>query len=78
MAKKELKPIEELTFEAAYAELESIVAALESGEKPLDESMQLYERGQALTKHCTALLDKAELKVQELTDSGLAEFEEEQ
>jgi exodeoxyribonuclease VII small subunit len=67
MAKTATKPIEEMTYEAAFAELEKIVAALESGEKPLEESMLLFERGQALTKRCIGLLDKAELKVRTLT-----------
>ena len=39
------KPIEELTYETAFSELESIVEALESGQRSLDESMSLYERG---------------------------------
>jgi len=67
MAKNETKPIKGLTYEAAFAELETIVAALESGEKPLEESMQLFERGQQLIKHCAELLDKAQLRVQTLT-----------
>lgn len=78
MAKNEPKPIEGLTYEEAVAELEKIVAALESGERPLDESMRLFERGQALTKRCAELLDKAELKVQELAGESLEDFEEDQ
>jgi exodeoxyribonuclease VII small subunit len=67
MPKTEPKPLKGLTYEAAFAELEIIVAALESGEKPLEESIQLFERGQELIKHCAELLDKAQLKVQTLT-----------
>ena len=78
MAKSEPKPIEALTYEEAFAELETIVAALESGERPLEESMLLFERGQALTKRCAELLDKAELKVQALVGDSLADFEEDQ
>jgi exodeoxyribonuclease VII small subunit len=78
MAKTEPKPTEGLTFEVAFAELEKIVAALETGEKPLDDSMQLFERGQYLIRHCVDLLDKAELKVQELTDEGSIDFKEKQ
>ncbi len=74
MAKSEPKPVEGLSFEAAYAELEKIAAALESGEKTLDDSMLLFERGQALVKHCASLLDKAELKVQTLSGEELEEF----
>ncbi|MGA2505527.1 MAG: exodeoxyribonuclease VII small subunit [Anaerolineales bacterium] len=78
MAKSEIKPIEKLSYEEAFAELEKIVAALESGERPLEESMNLFERGQALTKRCAELLDKAELKVKELAGEELADFEENQ
>jgi len=78
MAKNEPKPIEALTYEEAFAELETIVAALESGERPLEESMTLFERGQALTKRCAELLDKAELKVQALVGESLADFKESQ
>ena len=68
-------PVEELTYEQAYAELEGIVAALESEERTLDEAIAQYERGQALAKHCADLLDKAELKVQQLSGDELADFE---
>ena len=68
-------PVEELTYEQAYAELEGIVAALESEERTLDEAIAQYERGQALAKHCAELLDKAELKVQQLSDDDVADFE---
>ena len=78
MAKNEPKPIDALTYEEAFAELEKIVAALESGERPLDESMALFERGQALTKRCSELLDKAELKVQVLVGESLTDFKESQ
>lgn len=78
MAKNEPKPIDGLTYEEAFAELEKIVADLESGERPLEESMILFERGQALTKRCAELLDKAELKVQALTGESLADFKDSQ
>ncbi len=78
MAKNEIKPIEELSYEQAVAELEAIVTALEKGEKPLQESMALFERGQALTKHCADLLEKAELKVRTLVDESLVDFKEDQ
>jgi exodeoxyribonuclease VII small subunit len=78
MAKNENKPIGELSYEQAVVELEAIVTALEKGEKPLQESMALFERGQALTKHCTDLLEKAELKVRTLVDDSLVDFKEDQ
>ena len=70
------KPVDELTYEAAFAELENIVAALENEQRSLDESMALYERGQALVKHCASILDKAELKVKQLTGDALNDLEE--
>ncbi len=78
MSKTETKPIEKLTYEEAYAELDGIVSVLESGEQPLDEALALFERGQLLTRHCAALLDKAELKVQKLTGEMLEPFQEEE
>lgn len=67
-------PISEFTYEQAVAELESIVAALESAEHPLDEALALYQRGQLLAHHCAALLDRAELKVQQLAGENLVDF----
>jgi exodeoxyribonuclease VII small subunit len=70
------KPVDQLTYETALAELESIVAELENEQRSLDESMSLYERGQALVKRCTELLDQAELKVTQLSGSDLVELKE--
>jgi exodeoxyribonuclease VII small subunit len=61
-------PIPELTFEAAYTELEQVLSQLESGALALDESVSLYERGRQLTAHCQNLLDQAELRITQLTD----------
>jgi exodeoxyribonuclease VII small subunit len=68
MAKE--KEIEKLSYEQAFEELEGIVDALEGEIKDLDQALGLFERGQALAKRCAALLEKAELKVQQLTDNG--------
>ncbi len=76
MAKTETKPIEKLTYEQAYTELEAVVSALETGEQSLDEALALFERGQGLARHCAELLDKAELKVQKLSGETLKPFEE--
>jgi exodeoxyribonuclease VII small subunit len=70
------KSVESLSYEQAFAELESIVAALENEQRSLDESMALYERGQALVKRCAKILDKAELKVKQLSGDALSDFEE--
>lgn len=60
-----------LTYEQALAELEALVERLEAG-APLDEALRLYERGQALAAHCGGLLERAELRLRELTP-GAAE-----
>ncbi|HEY5984025.1 MAG TPA: exodeoxyribonuclease VII small subunit [Anaerolineales bacterium] len=71
------KPVEELTYENALAELKEIVNALEAETASLEQAMSLFERGQALVKRCTQLLDKAELKVKRLSGADLVDFEEE-
>lgn len=71
------KPVEELTYEQALAELEGIVSALEGEQNPLDEAMKLFERGQALVKRCGELLEAAELKVKQLSGEDLVPFEDE-
>jgi exodeoxyribonuclease VII small subunit len=62
--------ISNLSYEAAYAELETIIARLETGDLPLDESVTLYARGRQLSAHCQALLDAAELRIQQVDDDG--------
>jgi len=59
--------ISELPFEQALAELEDIVKALEAGNVPLEKSISLYERGDALKKHCDKLLKAAEARVEKIT-----------
>jgi exodeoxyribonuclease VII small subunit len=59
-------PVHELNFEQAFEELEKIVRQLDDGQLSLDESLTLFERGQALAAHCGGLLDNAELKVRKL------------
>lgn len=58
--------IESLSYEQAFAELEEIVYGLETNSKTLEESIAMFERGQALAQHCVNLLDKAELRVRQL------------
>lgn len=71
------KAVKALTYEEAFAELEEIVNTLEDEQKPLDEAMKLFERGQALVARCSELLDAAQLKVKQLSDEALVPFEEE-
>jgi exodeoxyribonuclease VII small subunit len=56
-----------LPFEKALAELESIVQRLEKGDVALEESIKIYERGEALKKRCEALLADAEMRVEKIT-----------
>jgi len=74
MSETEMETIENLTFEKAFAELEETVHKLEAGGLSLEESLALYERGQALAAHCNAHLDQAELKVQKLSPEGVVPF----
>ena len=61
------RPVEEMSFEAAMAELEAVVTRLESGDVALDESIRLYERGAQLKARCDAKLQEAEQKVARIT-----------
>ena len=62
-----------LSYEAAYQQLEALVAQLESGELPLEQAVALYERGQRLSAHCQALLEDAELKIKTVDEAALIE-----
>ena len=67
-------PVEDMTYEQALNELESIVNDLETDEHPLEDALALFERGQALARHCSKMLEDAELKVQELSGDDLVDF----
>lgn len=73
-SKKE-KPVEELTYEEALAELEEIVALLEGEQGQLEEAIRLFERGQALATRCGVLLEAAELKVKQVAGEDAVDFE---
>jgi exodeoxyribonuclease VII small subunit len=60
------KEVNDLTYEAALRELQAVVQRLEGGQQPLEESIALFERGQALLAHCGRLLDQAELRLKTL------------
>lgn len=69
-----MKEIQDMTFEEAFSELEEVVNRLEVGGLPLEDSLALFERGQALAAHCSELLDEAELKVKQITPEGESPF----
>jgi exodeoxyribonuclease VII small subunit len=62
--------MEELSFEEALLELEQTVAQLEAGNLTLDASLALFERGQRLANHCGQLLDRAQFRIEQLTEDG--------
>jgi exodeoxyribonuclease VII small subunit len=62
--------IAELPFEKALAELETIVGRLERGDVPLEESIAIYERGEALKLRCEGLLKQAETRIERITLSA--------
>jgi exodeoxyribonuclease VII small subunit len=64
---KENKDTSKLTFEQAIMELTNIVEKIELGEIPLQESIEQYEKGMALIKHCRSILEKAEKKIEQIT-----------
>ena len=64
------KPSENLSFEAALERLEGIVRKLETGELPLDDSLQAFEEGVKLSTYCHRRLDEVEKKVQLLLADG--------
>ncbi|MBK9750241.1 MAG: exodeoxyribonuclease VII small subunit [Chloroflexi bacterium] len=61
-----MSQLEKLSFEAAYAELESIVTRLDAGDLPLEDSVTLFERGKRLSEYCQRLLDQAELRITQI------------
>ena len=61
-------------FESSLDELETLVEQMESGDLTLEESLQAFERGVALTRSCQSALKSAELRVQKLTSAGATEL----
>ena len=73
--------IDTMSFEAALAELEKIVRTLELGQAPLDESIELYQRGDRLKRHCEARLKAAQARIEQISigadgqPSGTTDFD---
>lgn len=67
--------MEAISFEEAFAQLEAAVAALQDGQMPLERALHYYEEGMKLAQYCHDLLQKAELRVQQLrmNDEGAPE-----
>lgn len=66
-------PADLASFEAALKELEALVQRMEQGEQPLDEAMRDFERGVQLTRLCQTMLQKAQQRVDMLTQEGRLE-----
>lgn len=66
MAETDNSDIQAMTFEQALEALEKIVDDLERGDVPLDKSIKIYERGEALKAHCDRLLKAAEDRVEKI------------
>jgi exodeoxyribonuclease VII small subunit len=67
MAENTNADVNRLPFEKALAELETIVQKLERGDVALEESVAIYERGEALKRRCEELLRQAEARVEKIT-----------
>ena len=67
MSETDQKDIQDMDFETAFTALQDNLVRLESENLPLQEVLSLYERGQTLARHCADLLDRAELKVRQLS-----------
>ncbi len=67
------KPIEQMSFEEALSELETIVKKIDSGEQSLEESIKAYEKGAKLKKHCEQKLKEAKLKVEKVVEDENSE-----
>ncbi len=68
MAKgKQKNDIEKLTFEETIKELTNIVGKIEQGQIPLQDSLEQYEKGMALIKHCRTILQKAEKRIEKIS-----------
>jgi len=64
-----------LTFEEAIGQLKEIVGKIEQGEIPLQDSLEQYEKGMALIKHCRTILQKAEKRIEKISKEGPSEPE---
>jgi len=69
MAKEEKTDISELSFEEAIKALTQIVEKIETGEVPLQTSIEQYEKGMALIKHCRGILQAAEKRIERIAET---------
>jgi exodeoxyribonuclease VII small subunit len=74
-SKQSSTPVEELSYEEAYEELNQIVVKLEAEELTLEQTISLFERGQNLAQYCTDILDKTEMRIQQITGEQVIDFD---
>jgi exodeoxyribonuclease VII small subunit len=65
--RKNKDELTKLTFEEAIGQLKEIVGKIEQGEIPLQDSLEQYEKGMALIKHCRGILQKAEKRIEKIS-----------
>ena len=70
MKNNDMEKEEKITFEQAVSELEQIVAKLEGGKFPLEESANMFQHGVELSQYCNKMLDETEQKITKLIDGG--------
>jgi exodeoxyribonuclease VII small subunit len=75
--RKSRDEINKLTFEQAIGQLKDIVSKIEQGEIPLQDSLEQYEKGMALIKHCRGILQKAEKRIEKISKEEPPEPEKE-
>lgn len=68
MGKKQNNDISKLNFEEAIKKLTGIVEKIEQGKIPLEDSIEEYEQGMALIKHCRGILEKAEKRIEKISE----------
>jgi exodeoxyribonuclease VII small subunit len=73
--KKQKDDLGDLSFEDSIKELTNIVGKIEQGQIPLQDSLQQYEKGMALIKHCRRILNKAEKRIEKITREEASEDE---
>ena len=76
--RKQDNSIEKMNFEQAIRELTEIVGKIEQGQIPLQESIEQYEKGMTLIKHCREILQKAEKRIEKISDSGNKKMQDSQ
>ena len=77
MANEKKKDISKLSFEEAIKDLTGIVGAIESGQTPLQDSIEQYENGMTLIKHCRTILTEAEKRIEKIAEEKQAQADRE-